>query len=94
MPLPFFPRTSWAFAEKVIAGKDALARREAHQKFEGGDSQNFALPESEEELEYARVWEGWSPLEASGKLPVRYRFEDIARQFCEPLLAAREVHRE
>jgi exodeoxyribonuclease V gamma subunit len=93
-PLPFFPRTSWAFAEKVIAGKGAMARREAHRIFEGGESQNFALPESEEELEYARVWEGWSPLESSGKLPVRYRFEEIARQFFEPLLAAREVHRE
>jgi exodeoxyribonuclease V gamma subunit len=93
-PLPFFPKTAWAFAEKAIAGKSDLAWREAHQKFEGGDSSNFSMPESEEELEYARLWEGWSPLESAGLLPVRYRFEDLAIQFFEPLLAAREVHRE
>jgi exodeoxyribonuclease V gamma subunit len=93
-PLPFFPKTAWAFAEKAIAGRNAQAWRDAYQKFEGGDSLNFALPESEEELEYARVWEGLSPLESVGKLPVRYRFDEIAKQFFEPLLTAREVHRE
>lgn len=93
-PLPFFPKTAWAFAEKAIAGKDDLAWREAHQKFEGGDSSNFSMPESEEELEYARLWEGWSPLESVGLLPVRYRFEDLAIQFFKPMLAAREVHPE
>jgi exonuclease V gamma subunit len=93
-PLPFFPKTAWAFAERAIAGKEGPAWREAHLKFEGGDTQNSALPESEEELEYARVWEGWSPLESVGKLPVRYRFDEISKQFFEPLLAAREVHRE
>ena len=93
-PLPFFPKTAWAFSEKDIAGKSDQAWRAAHQQFEGGDSQNFSLPESEEELEYARIWEGWSPLESAGSLPVRYRFEDLANRFLEPLLEAREVHRE
>jgi len=93
-PLPFFPKTAWAFAEKAIAGKDDMAWRAAFEKYEGGDSQIFALPESQEELEYARVWEGWSPLDSVGKLPVRYHFEDIVKEFFEPLLAAREVCRE
>jgi len=93
-PLPFFPKTAWAFAEKAIAGKSDQAWREAHQKFEGGESSNFGLPESEEELEYERIWEGWSPLASAGLLPVRYRFEELATQFFEPLLAAREVGRE
>jgi len=93
-PLPFFPKTAWAFAEKAIAGKNDLAWRQAHQKFEGGDSSNFSLPESEEELEYARIWEGGSPLDSEGALPVRYHFEELAIQFFEPLLAARKVSRE
>ena len=93
-PLPFFPNTGWAFAAKAIAGKSDQAWRDAHQKYEGGESHQFSLPESEEELEYARIWEGWSPLDSAGKLPVRYRFEDLTTQFFEPLLEAREVHRE
>jgi exodeoxyribonuclease V gamma subunit len=93
-PLPFFPNTGWAFAAKAIAGKSDQAWRDAHQKYEGGESHQFSLPESEEELEYARIWEGWSPLDSAGKLPVRYRFEDLTTQFFEPLLEAREVYRE
>jgi exodeoxyribonuclease V gamma subunit len=93
-PLPFFPNTGWAFAAKAIAGNSDLAWREAHRKYEGGESQYFSLPESEEELEYARIWEGWSPLESTGTLPVRYRFEELTRRFFEPLLEAREVRRE
>ncbi len=94
MPLPFFPKTAWAFAEKAIAGKSDQAWRVAHQQFEGGEGSNFNLPESEEEFEYARIWEGGSPLDSAGSLPVRYRFEDLAIGFFEPLLEAREVHRE
>jgi exodeoxyribonuclease V gamma subunit len=93
-PLPFFPKTSWAFASRSVEGKTDIAWRAAHQKFEGGDSQNAGLPESDEELEYARIWEGWSPLDSSGALPVRFHFEDIADQFFRPLIEAREVHRE
>jgi exonuclease V gamma subunit len=91
-PLPFFPKASWAFASKFSEGKTDLARRAAHQIFDGGDSQNVGLPESEEELEYARIWEGWSPLDSSAALPVRYHFEDIADRFFRPLIEAREVH--
>jgi len=93
-PLPFFPKTAWAFAPKAIAGKSDQAWRLAHQKFEGGDSQFSGPPESEGELEIVRIWEGWSPLDSNGSLPVRYEFESLATQFLEPLLEAREVHRE
>lgn len=90
-PLPFFPKTAWAFAEKAIAGKSDQAWRAAHQKFEGGESSNFGLPESEEELEYERIWEGWSPLASAGPLPGGYRFEDLVTGFFRPLLIARKV---
>lgn len=93
-PLPFFPRTAWAFAAKALAGKSDQAWRAAHRAFEGGDGPYFGLPESEEELEFARLWEGWSPFDSAGPTPVRYGFEDLAKQFFEPLLEAREVHRE
>ena len=93
-PLPFFPKTAWAFAAKAIAGNSDQAWRAAHQRFEGGEGLNFSLPESEEELESARIWEGWSPLASTGRLPVRFRFEELTLQFFEPFLEAREVHRE
>jgi exodeoxyribonuclease V gamma subunit len=93
-PLPFFPKTSRAFATKSIAGKTEQAWREAHQSFDGGEGGNFSFPESEEELEFARLWEGWSPLDSTGALPTRYRFDELAEAFFEPLLAAREVDRE
>ena len=93
-PLPFFPRTSWAFASNSISGKTAQAWRAAHQQFDGGEGQNFVLPESEEELEYARLWEGLSPLTSTVALPLRYSFEDIAHRFFEPLIEARKVRRE
>jgi len=92
-PLPFFPKTARVFAENALAGKPDLAWRKAHQRFDGGDDSNFVLPESEEELEYARLWEGWSPLNSAGSLPVRFHFEELATQFFEPLFEAREVHR-
>lgn len=93
MPLPFFPKASRLYATKAIEGKPEQGWREAHQKFEGGDGYNHSVPESEEELEYARLWEGWSPLDSTGSVPVRFCFEELAVQFFEPLLAAREVHR-
>lgn len=94
MPLPFFPKTAWAFAEKAMAGKIDQAWRAAHHQFEGSDGSSFGFPESEEDLDYARLWEGWSPLDSTGALPVRYRFEKLALQFFDPLFEAREVHRE
>ena len=93
-PLAFFPKTAWAFAKPALAGKSESAWRAAYQQFEGGDSQNAGLPESEEELEYARIWEGTSPLDSAGARSSGYSFEDLAKEFFAPLLEAREVHRE
>lgn len=93
-PLAFFPKTAWAFAKPALAGKIESAWRAAYQQFEGGDSQNAGLPESEEELEYARIWEGTSPLDSAGARSSGYCFEDLAKEFFAPLLEAREVHRE
>ncbi|MFP6655091.1 MAG: hypothetical protein VCB25_05655, partial [Myxococcota bacterium] len=89
--LPFFPRSSWEFATRAIDEKIASAWREAHQTFDGGDGFNRMTPESQEELETARVWEGWSPLDSTGSFPVRLRFEELAMSFFEPLIKAREV---
>jgi exodeoxyribonuclease V gamma subunit len=91
-PLPFFPRTSRVFATRVLDEKADQGWRDAHQEFEGGDGWNRLTPESQEELEMARVWEGWSPLASSGPVPVRVSFAVLAEEFFRPLLAAREVH--
>ncbi len=90
-PLPFFPRTSRVFATRVLEDKTAQGWRDAHQEFEGGDGWNRTTPESQEELEMARVWEGHSPLATSGALPVPVPFDELAEEFFRPLLAAREV---
>ncbi len=45
----------------------------------------------EQELETARIWEGWSPLSSDRELPVAIHFEPLAEELFEPLLAAREV---
>ena len=91
-PLPFFPRTSRVFATRVLDDKADQGWREAHQEFDGGDGWNRMTPESQEELEMARVWEGWSPLASTGRLPVPIPFDVLAEEFFRPLLAAREVH--
>ena len=91
-PLPFFPRTSRIYAEQAIAEKGEQALRSAHQAFEGGDGWNRITPESKEELEIARVWEGWSPLDSKGPQSGRYRFDALAEAFFRPLLEAREVY--
>ena len=90
-PLPFFPKTSWAYAELACQGKSDQGWRQAHRVFGGGDETPFRMVESEEELEYARIWEGWSPLGSEEALPLGPRFVDLADRFFEPLLAAREV---
>lgn len=90
-PLPFFPRASRAFAEKAIEGKADQGRRDAQLQFEGGDGWNALVPESQQELETARIWEGWSPLSSDRELPVAIHFEPLAEELFEPLLAAREV---
>jgi exonuclease V gamma subunit len=92
-PLPFFPDTSRAFGRRWAQGKHDQAWREAHQKFYGGESREFDFPESEEDLELARVWEGALPLESASDQPVLFRFEALAQRFFEPFLAAREVHK-
>ena len=94
VPLPFFPRTSRAFAKDHLAGKSDQAWRKANQTFFGGDTVNFMIPEIEEDLEMARVWEGASPLETPAPFPVRFSFEELALEFFEPFFRAREVDRE
>ncbi|HIF92847.1 MAG TPA: exodeoxyribonuclease V subunit gamma [Myxococcales bacterium] len=91
-PLPFFPRTSWEYAEKAIAEKVQQGMRGAHQTFEGGDGWNRVTPESQEELEFARIWEGWSPLDSQGSRPGAYAFDVVAEEFFRPMLLAREVY--
>jgi len=90
-PLPFFPKTSRAFGRRWAQGNSDQAWRDAHQSFYGGDSREFDFPESEEELELARVWEGALPLESASDQGVLFRFEALAQRFFEPFLAAREV---
>ncbi|MEE8166216.1 MAG: hypothetical protein V3T64_11645, partial [Myxococcota bacterium] len=91
-PLPFFPNTSRAFGRRWAQGNLDQAWRDAHQSFYGGDSREFDFPESEEDLELARVWEGALPLESVSDQPVLFRFEALAQRFFEPFLEAREVH--
>jgi exodeoxyribonuclease V gamma subunit len=93
-PLPFFPKSSRAFAEKAADGKLDQAWRAAHQAYHGGDATQFVMPESEEELEYALLWEGVSPLDNAPDIPTRFRFDALASEFFAPLLAARKVHAE
>ena len=92
IPLPFFPRTSRVFAARALDGKIDQGWRDAHQEFEGGDGWNRMTPESQEELAMLRVWEGWSPLDSTGRLPVRFRFDELAEEFFRPLVNARELH--
>jgi exodeoxyribonuclease V gamma subunit len=91
-PLPFFPKTSRAFAEFALQEKQEQAWRSAHHEFYGGETQGFGLPEFEEDLESARIWEGSRPLESEGDQPVLFRFSDLAERFFKSFFEAREVH--
>lgn len=88
-PLPFFAASSRVYAMALDKDEDQ-AWRNAHHAYHGGDS-NQGMPEAEQDLDNRRLWEGWSPLEPSGDLPVDYRFDVLARAFFEPLLASRSV---
>jgi exonuclease V gamma subunit len=94
-PLPFFPRSSRVFADRVLAGKLEQARREAYQKFEGGTGWRAERPESTEDLDLERVWEGLAPLSSDAVEEgfVLFGFEELASEFFGPLGEAREVHR-
>jgi exodeoxyribonuclease V gamma subunit len=91
-PLPFFPRTSRIFAEHRANGRDERAWNDAHQKFYGGDSGFGARPEFEEELEYARAWEGSHPLEPDLEQTMLFRFDSLADRFFASFRKAREVY--
>ncbi len=80
-----------ALLPPTIEGKADQGRRDAQLQFEGGDGWNALVPESQQELETARIWEGWSPLSLDRELPVAIHFEPLAEELFEPLLAAREV---
>ena len=90
-PLPFFPRASRVFASRFTEENAEPAWRDAHQKYYGGESGLFSLPESEEELEQIRVWEGSLPLEARDDLSGAYAFDSLALRFFDGFFAAREV---
>jgi exonuclease V gamma subunit len=90
-PLPFFPKASKDFAELALEGKLDQAWRKAQQTYYGGDSGGFLMPEFDEELEHARLWEGVSPLEPGPDMPLRFRFDELAETFFQPLFAARQV---
>jgi len=91
-PLPFFPRSSLAFARKALEGKLDQAWRAAQQTYHGGESNAFLTPEADENLEQARLWEGVSPLESTGDEIGLPRFDQLAIELFEPMLAVRETH--
>ena len=90
-PLPFFPKASQQFFKFAKEGKTDQAWRAAQQAYHGGESGGFMTPESEEDLEHARLWEGLSPLEIDSDLALRFRFDEVAEAFFTPLLEARRV---
>ncbi len=91
-PLPFFPKSSLAFAKPALERKTDQAWRAAQQAYFGGDSNLFRTPEAEEDLEQARLWEGVSPLESSADSVLLFRFDQVAAEFFEPMLALRKTH--
>lgn len=94
-PLPFFPRSSRAFAERAREGNLDGARREAHKIFEGSDGFDAGMPsEREAELAAELLWEGMSPIDGGGIGPLDLHFDVLAEAFFEPLLAARKEARE
>lgn len=88
-PLPFFPKSSRRYVEKHVASGPAIAWREAQGELFGRDALNDRPAEIERDLETRRVWEGLSPVEMSTGPSLRYRFEELASGFFEPLLRAR-----
>ena len=93
-PLPFFPKSSLAFAKPALEHKAEQAWRAAQQAYHGGDTGRFRTPEAEENLEQARLWEGISPLESTADSVLLFRFDRIATEFFEPMFAARKAHPE
>lgn len=91
VPLPLFPRSSRVYAKHALANRPELAWREANRTLLGGDDGGRTRAESEEDLSYARVWEGRSPLETRGDRFVRHPFDELAEAFFAPLLEAREA---
>ncbi len=91
-PLPFFPKASRKFAIAATEGKFDQAWRNAEETYHGGDSGAWRMPEADEGLEHARLWEGVSPIGRLGDLPLAFRFDAMADEFFRPFLEAREVH--
>ena len=92
-PLPFFPRASRDFAAQWAKGKTDEAWRDAEQTYRGGNTGGPRMPESEEGLEHALLWEGASPVDRGRALSLPFHFDEVAEAFFGPLLAAREVYR-
>lgn len=89
-PLPFFPRSSRRYAEKISDPERAW--REAAGELLGREtgSRHGPSAELERDLESQRIWEGGSPLERLEDRPLRFEFDELARRFFEPLLSARK----
>jgi exodeoxyribonuclease V gamma subunit len=89
-PLPFFSRSSRRYAER--RSKPELAWREAAGELFGRETSSRHAPsaELERDLESQRIWEGGSPLERLDDRPLLFGFDELARRFFEPLLAARK----
>lgn len=81
MPLPFFPKTSWAFAAACDKGKaPAEALAEARKTWEGGRQGSKDVP-GERDTAHALAWRGVAD-------PLDGTFQDLARDIFEPVLAA------
>ncbi|MBY0400307.1 exodeoxyribonuclease V subunit gamma, partial [Myxococcota bacterium] len=92
-PLPFFERASRGFAEQLAKapGDEPKAWRDARDTFEGRDDAQYRVPEAEQALETVRLWEGCQPIARAAELGIPLGFDEVARAFFEPLLAARTV---
>lgn len=92
-PLPFFDQASRIFTEKILKspGDEWSAWREARDTFEGRDDGQDRRAEAKRELETVRIWEGCSPIDRADALGIPHGFDELARAFFEPMLAARKA---
>jgi len=95
-PLPFFPKSSRAFAKQGAEGaEEDRAWSAAHAAFLGLDTgPKGPRAEADRELETLRLWEGVSPLGNDDAGILEHRFDALARALYEPLLEARRSSRE
>ena len=92
-PLAFFEKSSRAFADGISGKKpsEANAWRKAREKFGDRDDADWYPAEGEQELETVRVWEGQSPIARADEAGLQFGFDELAREFFGPLIAARRL---